>query len=144
MRVLVVESVFVADDADDAFDLDLAIAGLQASGTDVGIMLKVLARQLGETLGPRLSVERRGGLLRRSEEIRSLQIELGGDQYRVELDGGTVRCTVGHSSGGIRIRSEQLTIEEWLKRLLRSLKAEAEASESARIALERIMIGGRS
>ena len=67
---------------------------------------------------------------------------MGEDDLWADIEGGTVRCTVGHSSGGIRIRSAQVPMDEWLRRLLQGLEAEAAHSETARLALERIVIGG--
>jgi len=128
----------------DAFDLDLAAASLRADGKDVGMMLELLSQTLKEAVGRRLVVERSKGLLKRSAEIRALEVTLGDDQLRVEVDGPTVRCTIGHSSGGIKIRSTQVDMDEWVRRLLQGLKAEANHSEAARLALEHIVLGGAS
>ena len=128
----------------DALDLDLAVASLRAGSEDVGMMLEMLSRTLRDALGRSLVVERSKGLLKRSSEIKALQVTLGDDQLRAEVDGPTVRCTIGHSSGGIRIRSSQVDMGEWLRRLLQGLKAEADHSETARQALEHIVIGGGS
>jgi hypothetical protein len=129
---------------DDALDLDMAAATLQSNATDVHIMLKVLAGQLAEVLGPRVVVERGGGLLRKSTEVKALEVTLGDDVLRAQVDGGAVRCSVAHSSGGIRIRSESVDLDNWLKRLLAALQQEAAHSEGARQALEKIVIGGSS
>jgi len=131
-------------ETDDAFDLDMAAAALQSNATDVHIMLKVLAGQLAEVLGPRVVVDRAGGFLRKSGEVKALEVTLGDDVLRAEVDQGTVRCSVAHSSGGIRIRSESIDLDNWLKRLLAALQQEAAHSEGARQALERIVIGGSS
>ena len=130
--------------ADEAFDFDLAAATLQSNATDVHMMLRLLVKQLSGVLGKRLVVERAGGLLRRSDDVRAVELTMGNDVLRAEVDGDTVRCTVGHSSGGIRIRSEQVGMDGWLKRLLQGLQAEAAHSEQARVALENIVIGGPS
>lgn len=124
------------------FDLEVAVSTLASNAGDVGLMLKLLARELADALGPRLVVERPGGLLRRSEEVRAIQVDIDNDVLRAELSGGSVRCSIGHASGGIRIRSEQVDMATWLKRLLGALQAEAERSETTRLALENIMIGG--
>ena len=92
----------------DGFDLEMAVSTLQSNSTDVRIMLKVLAGQLAEVLGDRMQVERAGGRFRKSDEIKSVQIVLGDDTLRAEVEGATVRCSIGHASGGIRIRSEQV------------------------------------
>src|SRR5271163_1246508 len=85
----------------DAFDLSMAVSSLQSNSTDSRIMLKLLVAQLFEVLGGRIVVERAGGRFRKSEEIRSVQITLGDDTLRADVDGATVRCSIGHASGGI-------------------------------------------
>ena len=123
-------------------DLELAAASLRADGTDVRILVKVLADQLADALGSRLELQRSGGRFRKSDEIRSIGISIDDDQFEAEVEGDTLRCTIGHSSGGIRIRSEKVSVDAWIARLLGVLKAEAAHSESVRRALETIVIGG--
>ncbi|MGA3148347.1 MAG: hypothetical protein ABSF33_12850, partial [Acidimicrobiales bacterium] len=106
------------------------------------ILVKALADQLAEALGPRLVVQRSGGRFKKSDEIRSIRITLDDDQFDAEVDGSTLRCTIGHSSGGIRIRSEKVSADDWLARLLVVLKAEAAHSQAVRQALEGMVIGG--
>jgi hypothetical protein len=129
--------------SEDGFDLDMAVAQLGANSTDVRILFKVLVNSLAPTLGSRLEVER-AGRFKKSDEIKAVQVALDNDILRAEIDGPTVRCVIGHSSGGIRIRSDQVDIVTWLKRLLGGLQAEATQSEAIRLALEHIMIGGPS
>ncbi|MGO8872721.1 MAG: hypothetical protein ACLQPH_15210 [Acidimicrobiales bacterium] len=128
----------------DPMDLELAAASLRADSSDVRILVKVLADQLADALGSRLEVKRAGGLLRKSEEVRSLRISLGDDQFDTQVDGESLQCSIGHSSGGIRIRSEKVGVDEWLARLLAGLQDEAGRSQSVRRALESIVIGGTS
>ncbi len=127
-----------------AFDLDMAVSQLASNSTDSRIMLKLLVAQLSEVLGNRISVERSGGRFRKSDEIKSVQVVLGDDTLRADVDGPTVRCSVGHASGGIRIRSEQVGMDVWLTRLLTTLRNEAAHSEQTRLALENIVIGEQS
>ncbi len=127
---------------DDSMDLELAAASLRADGSDVRILVKVLADQLSDALGTRLQVRRAGGRFRKSDEVRSLAINMGDDQFDAEVDGDVLRCTVGHSSGGIRIRSEKVSVDLWLARLLGALKVEADHSQAVRQALESMVIGG--
>jgi hypothetical protein len=127
---------------DESFDLEMAAASLRADGSDVGILVKVLADQLGDALGSRMQVQRAGGRFRKSDKVRSIRITMDGDQFDAEVDGPTLRCTIGHSSGGIRIRSEKVDVDQWLTRLLTVLKAEAANSQAVRQALESMVIGG--
>jgi len=133
-----------AGGADSAFDLSMAVSQLSSNSTDLRIMLKLLVSQLADVLGDRLVVERTGGRFRKSDDIKSARISLGDDTLEAVVEGGTVRCSIGHSSGGIRIRSEQVGMDEWLTRLLATLQSEAAHSEQARLALENIVIGGQS
>jgi hypothetical protein len=131
------------DGTDASFDLNMAVAQLASNSTDLHLMLKLLVAQLSDALGDRIVVER-AGRFRKSDEIKSVRITLGDDTLEATVEGGTIRCTIGHSSGGIRIRSEQVGIDAWLTRLLSTLQAEAANSEQTRLALENIVIGGPS
>jgi hypothetical protein len=126
---------------DDSYDLALAASTLRSNSSDVHALLKALCGELSDTLGERLHVER-GGRLRRSDAIASVRVTLGPDAFDAVIEGSSLRCSVAHTSGGIRIRSETVDTEEWLVRLLGALKAEAAHSESAGQALENIVIGG--
>ena len=122
-------------------DIDLLASSLQADSGDVRILLKVLTQRMSGALGDRMTVERAGGLLRRSDEIRRVSVRLGNDTYDAAVRGGSLECSIARSSGGIRIRSTTVTTEQWLHQLLAALQAEAATSESTRLALESIVIG---
>ena len=126
-----------------SFDLSMAVSQLASNSTDLRIMLKLLVAQLSDALGNRITVER-AGRFRKSDEIKSVRVSLGDDTLEAVVEGGTVRCSIGHSSGGIRIRSEQVGMDAWLTRLLTTLQSEAAHSEQTRLALENIVIGGQS
>ncbi len=128
---------------DDSYDLALAASSLRASSADVHSLLKALAQQLTDALGERMSVQKAGGLFKKSDQIAALRISLSGDQFEAVVDGSRLKCTVGHISGGIKIRTETLDMEEWLLKLLEGLNLEAAHSESAQRALENIVIGGQ-
>jgi hypothetical protein len=96
---------------------------------------------LADARGDRLSVERAGGRFRKSDQIKQVRITLGDDTLQADAEGGVVRCSIGHASGGIRIRSEQVDMRTWLTKLLTILRDEAAHSEQTRLALEHIVIG---
>ena len=127
---------------DASYDLSLAAATLRSNSGDTHALLKALCDELSDTLGERLRIQRAGGRFHKSDAISSVQIDLDGNQFEANVEGPVLRCSVGHFSGGIRIRSESVDIEQWILKLLEALKAEATHSESARQALENIVIGG--
>lgn len=122
-------------------DLDLLASSLHADDGDVRVLLRALVTRLAGALGDRLQVERAGGLLRRSDEIRRVSIRLGDDQLDATVDRGGLECTVSRSSGGIRIRSTRVTVDQWLRRLLSALRDEAATTQATRMALESLVIG---
>lgn len=126
---------------DSAFDLDLAISSLNADGSDMQLMLRLLTEKLATVLGDRLQVARAGGLLKRSNAIEKVEVRFGACDLEAKLAGATAEFTIGQVSGGIRIRTERVDAEAWTRRLLQELQAEATHSASARQALESIMIG---
>jgi hypothetical protein len=125
---------------DAAFDLSLAVSQLASNSTDLRIMLKLLVSQLSGVLGDRIAVER-AGRFRKSDEVKSVRITLGNETLEAVVEGASVRCKIGHSSGGIRIRSEEVGMDVWLTQLLSTLQSEAAHSEQTRVALENMVIG---
>lgn len=130
------------DESEGRLDLDLATAAVMARVEDQPMLMKMLADQLGVGLGQAVTVQREGGLLRRSDAVRSVEVTLGQDVYRADVTKGRVACRIGHSSGGIVIRNESVELDEWVKRLLGALQAEALRSQQTRRALERLVFGG--
>ena len=128
---------------DESLDLDLLASSLRADDGDVRLLLKALVGRLSGALGNRLEVERVGGrLFKKSDDIRRVSVRLGDEQLDATIDRGTLECTISRSSGGIRIRSSKVTLDEWLRRLLATLQEEAATSQATRLALESIVISG--
>ncbi|MHB1927967.1 MAG: hypothetical protein ACYDEN_04625 [Acidimicrobiales bacterium] len=126
----------------DQPDMAVAVAAVLANNSDVKMLLRVLGTTLQDSLGSRVEVRHPGGMLhRKSEEVEAIVVHLAQDDYEANLEGHAVRCVVGRSSGGIRIRNEQLPVEEWLRRLLEALQQEAAGNQAARQALENIVVG---
>ena len=123
----------------DAFDLELATSALLADTSDTQFLLQMLARQLSGALGGRVTVERDGGLFkRRAGAVKSLKVAVGDDEYIATEQA----CQIGHESGGIRIRSEKVSMDDWLGRLLQALQAEAGSNQASRMALENLLLRG--
>ena len=126
---------------DDSLDLDLLASSLRADDGDVRVLLRALVTRLAGALGERLEIERTGRF-RKSDEIRRVSIRLGDDQLDAVVARGSLECTISRSSGGIRIRSSRVTLDEWLRRLLGALRDEAATTQATRLALESLVIGG--
>lgn len=124
-------------------DLEFATTAILADNHDVKALLEMLARQLSSTLGEKVTVEREGGLLRKTKEIKSLRVFLGSKTFIAEISKGNLVTSVGHESGGIRIRTEKTDMSTWLGRLLGELQEAANTNQASRMALEAIVNGGQ-
>ena len=128
--------------SNSSYDLALASATLRANSSDVQALLSALVGGLSEALGDRVQTTMAGGRFRKAHDITAVVLSVGDEQFEAIVDGARLRCGVAHVSGGIRIRNEALDVDAWITRLVATLGAEAERSESARQALERLVIGG--
>lgn len=134
----------MSDDHEDRLDLELVTTALLAREEDLPMLLQMLAGQLAVSLPDQLTVEREGGMFRKSERVRSLQVTIGAEVFGARVDKGRVTSTIAKMSGGIRIRSETLGMDDWIRRLLAALRAEAAHNQKARATLETIVYGGFS
>ncbi|HET9691729.1 MAG TPA: hypothetical protein VFP61_11285 [Acidimicrobiales bacterium] len=132
----------VLPEPEDRLDLDLATTALLARDQDQPALLTMLAEQLATNLGDAVTIRREGGLFKKSDKVKSVEVALANDTFAAAIDKGRVTCSIGHSSGGIRIRSEQCDLDAWIKRLLATLKQEAARSQKVRMALENLVYGG--
>ncbi len=125
--------------AEDVFDL--AAAGLRGDGADLRISVEVLASKLEQALPGRARVRRGGGgLLGRGERrVRSLQVELAGNRYELQIDGSGLQASRQRESGGIAIKREALGPDAWIAALTSDLQAESERSAEARAALDGLL-----
>ena len=125
----------------DAFDLDLAVSSLAADGNDNQLMMRLLCERLSGVLGDRMRVDRGGGLLRKNNTIRRVEVRIGDNDLVADLAGAAPAFSIGHISGGICIRTDRTDAAGWIRALLEALRKEAEKSSTARQALESIVIG---
>lgn len=126
-------------DDDDAFDL--AAAGLRFDGAELTSSVEVLASKLEQALPALTRVERGGGGLlgRGVRHVRALRVQLGETCYQLGVDGQRVQGSRERQVGGISIKRETLSPEQWIEALTADLKVEAERSADARSALQRLL-----
>ena len=132
-------SLLAVSSGDETFDL--SAAGLRADGSDLRISIEVLASKLKTSLPARTRIQRSGGGLlgRGPKHVRRLQVELGGCAYELNIDGERVEGFRERTSGGISIKREPLTPDQWVAALTTDLQTEAQRSAEARAALQELI-----
>ena len=118
---------------------DLLAASLRADAVDLKAFVEGLAVKLGASFPSRVRVERKGGRLGGKQRVRRVMVRLGDAEYELDSDDGEVSCSRKVVVRGIALRTERLSLEQWIDALAQELVAEAGKTESDRIALERML-----
>jgi hypothetical protein len=121
-------------------DFDLAAALFRADASDARALAEALAAKLSAVLPDRTTVKRRSAGLRfREKRVEQVEVGLGDEIFALSLAGAGPEATRSKKVGGVVIKRQTLPLEDWLRALSGALSAEAERSQSARVALERLL-----
>jgi hypothetical protein len=119
---------------------DMLAASLRADMSDLNTFVEVLAGKVEDALPGRVTIERRGGgLFSREKKVHRIEINLDNNRYALLADRGRIQARRSNAVRGIVLKTEELSLDSWIDLLSRDLAAEAEQSESARVALERLL-----
>jgi hypothetical protein len=95
---------------------------LQDYAGDRQMFLQLLALALQDALGERLKVKRGGGWLARSRPVESIEVELDDDRYALAVGrGGKLAATRTRVVRGIDLRTDEMSVENWLTALSEAL-----------------------
>jgi hypothetical protein len=122
--------------------VELLAASLRASSSDLRTFVEVLADKLEDALPGRVRVERKPTrFLGKQKRVERLQCELGGQRYLLASRDGAVEARRATAVRGVVLKTEELPLEEWLDALAGDLATEAQTSEQAQLALQRMLAG---
>jgi hypothetical protein len=121
-------------------DVDMLAASLRASSSDLTVFVEVLADKLAAALPGRVDVARRSTrFLGKQKRVERLQCDLGGQRFLLEARDGVVETRRATAVRGVVLKTEELSLSEWLDGLARELANEARTSEQARLALQQLL-----
>ena len=127
---------------DDGTEIDQLLASLRADAGDAHAFLQALAVRLEGALPGQVQIERRGGLFTREKPVKQIDLDLGEQRYSIAEEGrGRLRAQRVHVVRGIALKTEELSVDEWIQSLAAHLNSLAATSSRAREALERLLIG---
>ena len=126
----------------EPFDLELAAAGLRADARDLPALLGGLATWLEDSVPHLVSVERkRAGLLDSHKVVVRITCRLGDDTYVLEREGGGASARRARTVRGITLKTETLSLSDWIAQLGSALMSQAEVSEAATQRLRDLLTG---
>ncbi|HEX6539633.1 MAG TPA: hypothetical protein VF155_10670 [Candidatus Dormibacteraeota bacterium] len=120
-------------------DLDSVVAALRADAGDVNIFFQVLASKLADSMPGEVQLEREGGMFKKDHPVRRITVSAGDDVLEAELRHGTITAQHAHAVRGIRLRTEQLGFDAWLRRLVEVLSRQSQSNAAASAALRALV-----
>lgn len=119
---------------------ELLASSLRADAGDLKAFVEALATKLQGALPAQTTVERKSaGLFSKEKRVHRLCVVMGDNRYELTHDGGRVEATRGKEVRGIVLKTERLPLDRWIDDLSRQLTEEAQQSEQARLALQRLL-----
>jgi hypothetical protein len=119
-------------------DLDLLAASFRADSADVDAFVESLAVKLEQAMPGQVRVSRRGGF-RRPKRVHRIALDAGDTRLELRLDRGSIETSMSRLSGGIVLKTETVSVDEWISVLSEAVAAEAQRSAITRQALERLL-----
>jgi hypothetical protein len=118
---------------------DLLAASLRADAVDLKAFVEALAVKLNVSFPQRVRVERKGGRFGGTPHVHRVAVTLGDNEYELRNEDGQIACQRRNVVRGIALKTEQLSLEQWIDALAGGLVDEAGKTESDRVALERML-----
>jgi uncharacterized protein YhdP len=129
------------DIAPTDIDIDLVTASLRADASDLRAFVEALAVKLEDAAPGAVSVDRRREGMLGPKRVRRITLDAGGQRLELRADGGSVQTQCARLSAGIVLKSEELSMDEWLRTLSAALAEQARTSQTTRQALQRLLNG---
>jgi hypothetical protein len=125
----------VADELNDPLDFEVVVSSLRLGGEGLSGQLDALGTKLCRALPGQVEVSRRGLW---SKKVSAVSVDLGDRRYQIEVHRLGLHCSVGSVVRGVVLHTDELDVEEWLRRISRDLISLAERSMAVRTALEQL------
>ncbi len=129
------------DELSEQIRTELFAASLRADNTDIKAFLEALAVKLEGSLPEHTKVTRQGSLFSREHPVKEVEVLLGEYEYRIGRERqGPLVAVRAKVVRGIVLKTEQISVEQWIEELSEALARVAAQSAQACAALERFLI----
>jgi hypothetical protein len=131
----------MSDEISEPMRTELFAASLRADKNDLRTFLDALAIKLEGSLPDHTKVTRDGGFFSRGRTVKEIVVSLGEYQYRIGREKqGLLIALREHKVRGIVLKTEQITVDQWINELSEALAQIASHSAQSRAALERFLL----
>ena len=131
----------MSDEPGQSLQVEVLAASLRADISDLGGFLEVLANKLAGALPHQTTVTRQKRLFSREHPVQQISVALGDYEYHIAQEQrGQLLLTRAKVVRGIVLKTEQISMEQWIEELATGLALEASQNAQARIALEQFLL----
>lgn len=124
----------------DDMDFEMVASALRADTADLSVFMEVLANKLEDALPHQTQVERKGaGLFSKVKRVQRVTVDMDGMKYDIRNNNGRVTAARSKAVRGIVLKNEEIPLDAWIDALSHDLAQQAQSSEQARVALERLL-----
>jgi hypothetical protein len=106
----------------ESSDFDMQAAWLRRFRADAESNLKAFAVRLKEAMPELVTIRESKGFFSRAARVIGVSVDLGSNQYTLELANGRLRATVAMVVRGITLNTKDLDPAEWFARLSRETR----------------------
>jgi hypothetical protein len=114
----------------DSGDFDMQAAWLRRFHADAESNLKAFALRLKEAMPDLVTVRESKGFLSRTSRVTGVSVELGNNNYTLELANGRLKATVAMVVRGITLNTKDLDPGDWFVRLSRETRETTEHAKA--------------
>jgi hypothetical protein len=106
----------------DSSDFDMQAAWLRRFRADAESNLKAFALRLKEAIPDQVTIRESRGFLLRAARVTGVSVNLGQNQYTLELADGRLRATIAMVVRGIALNTRDVDPGDWFSRLSRETR----------------------
>lgn len=129
-------------DEEAALKVDILAAGLRGDQKESGSTVEFLAKKFELILPKHTKIVRGGWLLSSEKPVRELTVTFDDFQYQLTVEKhGAVVAMEQKLVRGVVLKSNEVSMEEWINLVAQSLSRFAEKNSAARQALSDFLIG---
>lgn len=130
------------DDFDQALQLDVLAASLRSDTAQSTDMLEQLARMLQAAVPEAVTIERGGWFMSKERPLQELNVRFDDFQYQiVRQKHGSVTASAKKLVRGVVLKTNDISVEECIEKILASLKEMSEKNAQTRRALNKFVLG---
>jgi hypothetical protein len=120
-----------------ALDFELLAASLRASSSDIRSWITILGDKLARALPAQVQVHRAG--FRKNGAVNRIEVDMGAWRLLLRLENGYPVAERTHVVRGIALKTEQLSLDDWITCLCTALSERAAASAQDYAALQSLL-----